>query len=177
MRLLIVAAIGLLMTTQSNAAQVVLSFDNDPSEVVFQIGDTTDSILLLPSSITFRTLPFDPSFSYTFEPTGSARANPPPGPLWTFFTAGLSNQEFILHDFGRTAGIQNISTWDDLIALGTIGLGTGFGTNAYLEWNGVSSSVEIYAPMSFSVLVPEPTTALLLGLGLVGLSMRRRSAS
>ncbi len=172
---LFAVAIVLLTTTKINATSVVLSFDNDPSEVVFQIGDTTDSFLILPTSITFRNLPSNPSASYTWQPTNSFKTTVIHGPLLTFWI-NPGTPEFILHDFGGTVGLAGLSTWDDLIALGTIGLGNGIGTNAYLEWNEHAINTTIYAPMSFSESVTDTgSTAALLGVGAAALAFARHS--
>ena len=167
----------------ANAVEVTLSFENDSSRILFEVGSTADSILTVPTSITWTNIPsYDESFSLTFEPTNVFRGSVSPGRLWTFWESGGGSDEFILEDFGNTVDIFNIDTWDDLIALGTIPVGGGFGTEAYIEFNNPSIRGYLDGPMSFSVEaigveeVPEPTTYALFALGALacGHAARRR---
>jgi len=174
----------LVFAPGATATEVTLSFDNNPASIIFEIGSTSDSIMTVPASITWYDSGITPATGWSFVPTNSFRGTVSPGDLWTFWATGGLTDEFILEDFGGTADILNVNTWDDLIALGTITTGTGFGTSAYMEYTvpGQTQRTQTNydAPLSFQVVaavatvIPEPATIALLVPGTVALLRRHR---
>lgn len=149
----------LVFTPGAAATEVSLTFDNNPAVIIFEIGSTSDSITTVPASITWYDSSITPATGWSFVPNNATRVSVGPGPLWTFWANGGNSDEFIFEDFGRTADILNVNTWDDLIALGTITAGTGPRTKAYMEYTVPGQSQRTkgtyVAPLSFQVVASE----------------------
>ena len=171
------------------AIEVTFSFASDPAVAVFEIGQTTDSLKTVPSSITWYESGLSGGITITVQDIQDSIYIGPAGgygTVWDIYygTAGQPGWGYAgIEDFAGTAGIESNTTWDELISrspISLVGVANGqesfyfsyrddMNTFHFREINDV-----LYLSTASTAVIPEPNSVALGAMGAAVQALRRR---